>query len=95
MALQTVLSAVSANTVSSAVDVTDDFTVSTVGLRSGECVVIEIADTDTNARYNKCGPLGVISDQTAYTFSVKGAWKLRARPVGLTSSSSLTVLVNQ
>ena len=95
MAAQTVLNAVSSNSASSAVDVTGAFTVSTIGLPTGATVAIQIADTDTEARYNLCGPKGVIVDQTVVTFQVEGAWKVRAKPSGLVASSALTVIVNQ
>ncbi len=95
MALQTVLSAVNANTASAAFDVSGPFTVSTVGLRQGETVEIQIADTDTEARYNRCGYEGALIDNVARTFTVYGAWKARAVPRGLKSDSSVTVLFNQ
>ena len=95
MALQVALSSVSANTPGTVLDVSGPFTVTAVGLRFGETVEIQIVDTDTEARYNRCGSDGAIVDNVAKTFTVYGAWKVRAVPRGLKADSSVTVLVNQ
>lgn len=95
MAAQTLLDAVSSNSVGSWFDVSGDFSAVVTGIRPGEVVIIEIGVTATEADAAPCGIGSVFTTPDVRTCSLKGDWKVRAKPSGLSPGSAVTCKINQ